>query len=156
MSFFVDESGHRAIVCSGLYAIAINIEEGACSADAVRFSGGIRCWGQFEPSRPRILNKFLSVFLKLIPIYYMLFPEWFYVSRRDSHERFLHTVANTVLCAFYLKSPSLIRFKDHSSTELDTTVLPRWIQRIILKVTVKPDYSLVCTYQRYSRILLED
>lgn len=152
--FFADESVHRIAVCRGMFAVVTSIEDRTPYANAIEFIGSIRCRGGQIQSR--ILNKILRVFLRLIPCYYRMGSEELHLLRRISHERFLHAVANTVLCAVYLESPMLILFKNQSSRELDLTVLPRWIQRIIEKITVKPDYSLVCKYRPYSHIMPED
>ena len=145
---------HKDIVEKGLIAVVSRITKGSYEGDNFIFEGCYKDLVKF-PEQKNIIGGLVHSFMENVRKYYLLKSEEDHLESAESHHGYLRMVASTVMCAIFLIKPELLAYKDETRTDFDLTVLPWWVQKIVKRFLVYPDYRLFCTYYAYDMIAEE-
>lgn len=84
--------------------------------------------------------------------YRRLGPEENYVGDRGTHHRFLRVLVTTAACAYWLKFPASFDYNTPFDCSIDLTTLPAWATKVIKKVSITHNYSILFDYFSYEQI----
>jgi len=150
--FFDREGLHLPLVLAGLFAVLNRIWFSEHGNNITVDGHMLYCHRERLP----IYKKVLEVFVKLVPKYFGLKSEEYYLQDRLWHARYLRNVASIVLCACYAAHPFMLGHRNSENVnELDLTYMPQWVKRIIKKVIIRANHGLTCVYYGYSKIAEE-
>lgn len=104
----------------------------------------------YNPARH--FDTILRCFMFYSEQYRQLGPETDYIGDRITHHSFLRVTITTAACAYWLKNPASFEYSTPFDCSIDLSPLPLWAKKVIKKVIITTNYSILFDYYSYDQI----